>query len=82
MKESEWLATASKLHKDCFNEQKENNGSKEITKQEATKLNLLQAAIGSHHSRHQVTYNEAVESLNEMFDMVKGKQKTPPLTQG
>lgn len=42
-------------------------------------LNKLQHAIDSDHGIHQVTYNEARTSLDEMFDMVKSGRKFPPL---
>lgn len=82
MKQSEWIAKASKLHKTCVDKQQEGNGGKKITMSEATTLNELQHAIGSDHGIRQVTYNEARASLDEMFVMVKAGQKTPPLTPG
>lgn len=82
MKQSEWIAKASKLHKTCAEEQQEGNGSTKITMTEAKTLNELQHAIGSDHAIKQVTYNEARESLDEMFILVKAGKKTPPLTPG
>ena len=51
MTESEWLSKAKKLHRTCLDEQEKGNGSRGITANEATMLNNLQHAIGSHHSR-------------------------------
>ena len=62
-------------------EQSSGNGNKKITMAQATTINELQHAIGSHHGIHQVTYNEARVSLDEMFVMVKAGKKTPPLTE-
>lgn len=82
MRESEWLNKAKRIHKECADTQKLGNGSKKITMSEAHTLNDLQHAIGSHHGIRLITYNEARESLDEMFDMVKSGRKTPPLTKG
>jgi hypothetical protein len=77
---STWLQKASKLHQACASEQHTGNGDGRISTTQATALQELQRAIGSDHSRHQVTYNEARKSLDKMFVMVKAGQKTPPLT--
>jgi len=82
MKQSEWISKASKLHKACVIEQDIGNGSKRLTTSQATSLNVLQHAINSHHGRSKVTYNEARASLDEMFTLVKGGLKTPPLQAG
>ena len=42
---------------------------------EATSMNALQPAIGSHHGIQQTTYDELRRSLDEMFDWVKGGLK-------
>ena len=79
MKYTEWYNKASNLHQTCCEKQKSNCGSKKMTTKENTILNELQHAIGSDHGIHQVTYNEARTSLDEMFDMVKSGRKFPPL---
>lgn len=76
---SAWEKKANKLLDTCNDEISIKNGSKKITMAQATSLNELQHAIGSHHSIKQVTYNEAAESLEEMIEMVGAGQKTPPL---
>ena len=82
MTESEWLSKAKKLHRTCLDEQVKGNGSRGITANEATMLNNLQHAIGSHHSRPDINYKQAKESLDEMFDHVKAGRATPPLVKG
>lgn len=77
---AEWLKKANKLLLECQNEKDIKNGSKKISTSDAHKLNQLQHDIGSHHSIREVTNNEAVESLEEMIQMVNTGLKTPPLT--
>lgn len=79
MKYSEWYNIAAKLHQKCCKKQNSNCGSKKMTDAENKILNKLQHAIDSDHGIHQVTYNEARTSLDEMFDMVKSGRKFPPL---
>ena len=80
MAKEAWLRRAKVLHKTCVIKQSEKNGSKKCTTAEATTLNQLQHAIGSHHGISQVTYNEMRASLDQMFDWVKGGQKDDLLT--
>ena len=79
---SAWISKASKLHRTCVDKQQAGNGSKKTTSSEATTFNELQHAIASDHAIKEVTYNEARESLDEMFVIVKAGLKTPPLTAG
>lgn len=76
---TEWYKKAAKLHKTCCEIQNLRNGSKRLTDSESHILNELQHAIGSHHAITNVTYNEARNSLDEMFTMVKSGTKCPPL---
>jgi hypothetical protein len=75
MTKDEWLRQAKKLHKEAVLEQRNNNGSGRCSGKEATSLNELQHAIGSHHGVSRVTYNELRASLDEMFDGVKSGNK-------
>ena len=75
MTKDEWLSKAKKLHKEAVSQQRAKNGSGRSSMKEATSMNALQHAIGSHHSIEQVTYDELRRSLDEMFDWVKGGHK-------
>jgi hypothetical protein len=75
MTKSAWLEKAKKLHKTASDQQKSKNGSTKCTTSEAKTENELQKAIGSNHAIKQVTYNELRESLDTMFDLVKGGHK-------
>ena len=75
MTKDEWLRKAKKLHKAAVVEQRNSNGSSKCSMKEATDMNELQHAIGSHHAPKQVTYNELRISLDEMFDWVKSGSK-------
>lgn len=76
---SQWLKKANKLLEVCLDEKSQKNGSKKTSMAQATALNELQHAIGSHHGIKQVTYNETAESLEKMIEMVNEGLKTPPL---
>lgn len=71
----DWLRRAKALHKTCHLQQKADNGGGRLSGAETASLNQLQHDIGSHHGRRRVTYNEARESLDQMFDWVKGGTK-------
>lgn len=75
MKKDLWLTKAKTLHKTCVDQINTKNGSTKGTMSEAKSMNELQSAIGSKHAIKQVTYKEMRESLDEMFDMVKGGKK-------
>ncbi len=80
MAKDDWLAKAKKLHQACCQQQAGKNGGGRLNGSEAEMLNQLQHAIGSHHGVKRVTYNEARESLDTMFDMVKGGLKDDQLS--
>lgn len=82
MTESNWLRQAGSLHTACLNEIGNKNGNGRLSGIQSKSLNQLQHAIGSHHGKSSPTYQEAYNSLNKMFDLVKAGNKTPPLTEG
>lgn len=75
MTKDEWLRKAKALHKTAVIEQRNRNGSSKCSRAEATSMNELQHAIGSHHGIHTVTYNELRSSLDDMLTWVKNGDK-------
>ena len=75
MKKDLWLSKAKALHKTCVENIAAKKGSIKCTNPEAKAMNELQKAIGSDHAIKEVTYKELRESLDEMFDWVKGGKK-------
>ncbi len=71
-----WLDKAKNLMTACNAEVKARNGSGLLSKRQATILNELQHDIGAHHGiSDKVRYQQARDSLDEMFTMVRSGRK-------
>ncbi len=82
MTESAWLQKAGNLHKKCVQKKAEGNGNKPLSGADASSLQTIQNGINSSHGISNITYQQAWESLEQMFVWVKAGQKTPLLTKG